>query len=208
MQNSSKTVEYISYLPSVGIFIFFILFVYSSTLYPGGSQADLNSIGYDWMNNYWCNLMNEFAMNEELNPARPVAITAMAVLCFSVMLFFIQFSEKATKSPLWKHIIKWGGIFSMICAVLMFSELHDLMTTLSSIFGVFAVIGVIWNVYQSGRTFFKWSGILCIILLALNNYIYYTEVLIEYLPIIQKFTFIAVLMWIAGLNISINRLKL
>ncbi|MDG1334146.1 MAG: hypothetical protein P8P74_17570 [Crocinitomicaceae bacterium] len=202
-----KISGYISYFPTMGILLFFALFAYSSTLYPGGSQADVNSVGYDWMNNYWCNLMNEYAMNEELNPARSFAITAMILLCSSLMLFFIQFSIKIARNTFWRNAIKWGGMLSMIFAAFMFSEFHDLMTTLSSIFGVLVVIGIIWEIYKSRLTGFKITGVACILLLGINNYIYYSEVYIEYLPIIQKVMFIVVLFWIVGLNFAMNMQK-
>ncbi|MGB5430515.1 MAG: hypothetical protein WBM94_12640, partial [Eudoraea sp.] len=60
-------------LPTVGILIFIGLYIYAASLYPGGSQLDSNSLGFDWMNNYWCNLMNENGMNGLENPARPFA---------------------------------------------------------------------------------------------------------------------------------------
>lgn len=48
--------------PPTGILIFFMLYVVAALLYPGGSQADKASTGFSWMNNYWCNLLNEKAM--------------------------------------------------------------------------------------------------------------------------------------------------
>ena len=41
----------LAYLPIIGILLFWVLFIYAATLYPGGSQADSNSVGYDWVNN-------------------------------------------------------------------------------------------------------------------------------------------------------------
>jgi hypothetical protein len=197
--------NFIGLLPTIGILIFVGLYIYSSLLYPGGSQADLNAVGFDWMNNYWCHLMNEQGMNGQTNPARPIAITAMIILCLSLLLFFIQFSRKFAKSRFWKITIQLFGIISMLFAIFIFTKQHDLMTTLSSIFGVFLVIGIIWEVYKSKMTIFKWRGIVCIFLLVLNNYIYYSEQRIEYLPVIQKITFVVVLVWIIGMNYSLTR---
>lgn len=184
----------------IGILIFLVIYVYSSTLYPGGSQANLNSEGFDWINNYWCNLMNEKGMNEQQNPARPFAILAMIILCSSLMIFFIRFANIIPKSKIWKGIIKIGGILSMISATLMFTKLHDLMTIISSLFGFLVVIGIIREIYKSEIQGYKLSGLLCILLLGLNNYIYYTQHFIEVLPLLQKITFAIVLLWIVGLN--------
>lgn len=197
----------LGFLPTIGILIFVGLYIYSSLLYPGGSQADLNSVGFDWINNYWCNLMNKQGMNGQPNPARLFAIVGLIILCISLMLFFIQFARKLATSRFWKITIQIFGIISMVFAILIFTKYHDLMTAISSIFGVFVVIGIILEIYKSKMKSFKLSGIMCIMLLAFNNYIYYSKELIEYLPLIQKITFVFVLIWIIGLNYKLTKKK-
>jgi hypothetical protein len=62
------------YLPLYSIFLSLILLGVSVSLYPGGSQANLHSVGYDWKNNYLSNLFGEKAMNGPENASRPWAI--------------------------------------------------------------------------------------------------------------------------------------
>ncbi|WP_373517680.1 hypothetical protein [Pricia sp.] len=176
----------------------------SSTQYPGGLIADLNSVGFDWINNYWCNLMNEKGMNGQINPARQFAISAMIILCISLMLFFIQFARKFATNRIWRITIQTFGTVTMILAALIFTEYHDLMTLLSSIFGVVVLTGIILEIYKSKMKLFKLTGKVCIILLALNNYIYYSGQMIEYLPFIQKITFALGLIWVIGLNYQLT----
>lgn len=196
----------IGLLPTFGIIVFVILFEYSSTLYPGGSQLDVNSIGFDWVNNYWCNLMNEKAINNQANPARYIAITAMIILCISLALFFIQFSIKLVENKLRKRLVQIFGVISMILAALMFTKYHDLMTILSSLFGIIVVFIIIWEVYRKDLKLFKYSGIVSIILLICNNYIYYTGHFLSYLPLLQKITFIIILVWIVALNMKLSKI--
>ncbi|MFT5819898.1 MAG: hypothetical protein ACI8ZM_001123 [Crocinitomix sp.] len=199
-----------SFLPTIGIIIFVGLYFYAASLYPGGSQADLNSVRFDWMHNYWCNLMNETAMNGLENPSRPIAIAAMFVLCSSILLFFFQCATQLVTNKTWRLIIRAFGTLSMVSASLIFTQFHDIMTILSSVIGILVVIGIIWAVYKSNLTFFKISGIVCILLMLLNNYIYYSLNGIEFLPFIQKITFAAVLIWIVGLSLKlrmINQIK-
>lgn len=195
----------INRIPIIGILCFGILYFYSSTLYPGGSQADINTVGFDWVNNYWCNLMNEKGMNGIINPARPFAIFAMILLCISLIFFFFQFADYLAKNKISKKFIKFGGMLSMIFAILMFSQFHDLMTIISSFFGLFVVIAIIKEIYGSKLQHYKTSGIICLVLLALNNYIYYTSQFIEWLPLIQKITFLIVLIWILALNTELRK---
>jgi len=69
-----------------------------------GSQADSNSIGYDWIHNYWCDLLSEKATNGQPNPARPFSITRMAVLCLSLAVFFAKFAEAFSKKKSGKSL--------------------------------------------------------------------------------------------------------
>ncbi len=200
------TASFIAYFPIIGIVGFMGLYFYAATLYPGGSQANANSIGYDWVHNYWCNLLNINATNGLPNPARPVAISAMIILCVSLLFFFIQFANKVVQHKNWQKTILFGGSFSMLFAVFIFTKYHDLMTTLSSIFGIFAVLGIIRTLYKSELKFYKITGVFCIILLGLNNFIYYTEIGIIYLPLLQKITLLVVLAWIVGLSLKLQKL--
>lgn len=199
----SKTHKQVTKLfPLIGILCFIGLYLYSSTLYPGGSQANLDTKGFDWVNNYWCNLMNKKAMNGAVNPARPFSILAMLILCLSLMLFFLQFAQTYSKSKFWRQTIKVNGILSMFFASLIFTKYHDLMTVLSSLFGIFVVTGIIRAIYKSKLNAYKISGVFCILLLGLNNYIYYTHHYLSLLPLLQKCTFAIVLAWIIGLNLK------
>lgn len=199
-QQLKEKKQIVTFIPVFGILIFVALYIYSSTRYPGGSQANINTVGFDWIHNYWCNLMNEKGVNGQLNPARPFAISAMIILCFSLAVFFVQFAKYLSSSKLWKLIIMYSGIISMLFAVLIFTEYHDLMTIISSVFGLFTVIGIIKEIYKSNLIGYKLSGLCCILLLGLNNYIYYTKHFIEVLPLLQKITFATILIWILGLN--------
>lgn len=181
--------------------------MYASMLYPGGSQADLQSVGYDWIHNYWCNLMNDQAMNGKPNPAKPFAVVAMVILSLSLLVFFMQFALVFEGCKIWGHIIKWNAILSMSFAMLMFTAYHDVMTMLSSIFGLFVVIGIIRAVYRSNLMIYKIGGFLCLVLLGINNYIYYSLNGIGVLPLVQKITFVVVLIWILGLNFEMVEMK-
>ncbi len=188
----------------MGILIFGALYFYSSTLYPGGSQANINSVGFDWVHNYWCDLMNENGMNEEPNPASPVAVTAMMVLCISLMTLFIRFAGNFANHPIWKKVIMICGTIAMLCAILVFTRFHSVMIALASLFGLFTLVGIIIEVYSSRLKALKIGGLFCILLLGVNNYIYYSRLWVDILPLLQKITFAIVLLWLIGINYSLK----
>jgi len=92
----------------------------------------------------------------------------------------------------------------MICAILVFTRYHSIMIALSSLFGLFTLVGIIIEVYSSKLTLLKIGGLFCILLLAVNNYIYYSRDWVDILPLLQKITFAIVLLWLIGINYSLK----
>ena len=93
-------------VPIFGTMLFVVLYIVATFLYPGGSQVDKNAVGFSWTNNYWCNLLNENAINGQLNPAKPVALTAMFLLCFTLAYFWFLFPNKINLNHKLKLVIQ------------------------------------------------------------------------------------------------------
>lgn len=183
-----------------GLGIFAMLFLYSTLIYPGGSTANFDSVGFSWKYNYVCNLMNHLAMNGEPNPSRPYAIFSIVILSATIAYFFFNFSKLMRFHGFWSPAIKRTGIAAMLLSTMIFTRYHDVVTILSSLFAAVAVVGVLRTLIVERWTGFVISGVLILILLAVNNYIYYTGVGIEYLPALQKWTFGIVLLWVLILH--------
>ena len=196
--------DFLILLPTIGILIFVGFYFYSASLYPGGSQADVNSMGFEFGKNLWCNLMSEPALNGQQNLARPSAITGMIILCSSMTLFFFLFAGHFVKNQTWKLIIKISGALAMLAAVFVFTGYHDVMTTILSVGGVLVIIGIIRTLHKEKMTFFMLSGIACMLVVGINNWFYYDENFNDFLPVVQKFTFLFVLAWTIGLNLKMK----
>lgn len=182
-------------IPIFGSLLFIILYVIAAILYPGGSDADKTFIGYSWTNNYWCNLLPEKAINGQTNTARPVAVTAMFILCISISSFWIIFPVLTQLKKYHRLLIQVAGIVCMLTTFLLLTGIdHDLTINTSSAFGLIAMLGTFISLYQ-----LKWKGLFVfglfnLLLVALNNYLYHTEQM-TYLPIVQKFSFLSFLVW-------------
>lgn len=192
--------------PVFGTLVFVIIYIAATSLYPGGSQVYKNSTGFDWMNNYWCNLLNEYAINGQQNPARPVAITGLLVLCLALTAFWFLFSRYSHSRKVAGLIIRLSGTLAMIISLFLFTNMnHDLVTNLASGFGLIATVTILIVLYQM-----KWFGLLIfgifnLLLIAGNNYLYYHEDLIVYLPIVQKISFAAFLVWVCSITICLYK---
>ena len=183
----------------IGTMLSIILFTISATYYSGGSQKDKNAVGYDWRHNYLCNLVSEKAVNGAENASRVWCIMGMLFMCASLSLFFVRFADKM---PVIKSakIIKYSGIGSMFFGFFVFTSYHNLMTTLSSIAALVALFYMVIYIFKSKRLVFKWLSALCLAILYLNNYIYYSHNFLQMLPILQKISFLIVCALILGLD--------
>jgi hypothetical protein len=194
-------------VPVLGTVLYIILYLVATLLYPGGSQVDKSSIGFSWTNNYWCNLLNENAMNGQHNPAKPVAMTGMFVLCLTLAFFWFLFPKHINVGRPARLVIQISGILAMAIAFFLFTNIdHDLITDLASFFGLIATVGTFIGLYKAGWYGLFAFGLLNVLLVGLNNYLYYNKGLIIYLPIIQKISFATFLAWICSIDLKLYRL--
>ena len=190
-------------IPLFGICLFILLYVIATLYYPGGSNFDSTAAGFSWQHNYWCELMNERAVNGSINDARPIAIVAMAVLVISLASFWYQFSV-VFRSKGWR-LIRFAGIASMLIVVFLHLGAHDLIMSIAGALGIAALIGSLVVLFKMRRFAVFYLGIFCICLCVLNNYIYYSGFKFYYLPVIQKFTFFFFLLWFVWVNVLMYR---
>ena len=195
-------------VPVVGTVVFVILYIVAALLYPGGSQADKAAKGFSWLHNYWCNLLNDNAINGELNPAKPVAMAGMYALCITLSFFWLFFPLYVSIGKIAKRTIQVSGVLAMVIALFLFTSLHDVVTNLASGFGVVAVTGVFIALYKNKRYILFGFGIFNLLLVALNNYVYYTAGMLVYLPVVQKISFASFLIWICSIAITLYRATL
>ncbi len=183
-------------LPLFGSCLYVLLYLAAAWLYPGGSQFDKAAKGFSWLHNYWCNLLNEQAGNGEPNPARPVALTAMLVLCGTLALFWYLFPQYAGFKKSTRLLLRVSGIAAMAIGAFLFTPLHDVIINVATLFGMIALAGTFTGLYRLRWKKLFWMGLFNLVLVAANNALYYGNGLL-YLPVVQKITFLYFLLWIS-----------
>lgn len=191
--------------PLFGTLLFICLYFVATLFYPGGSQVDINSKGFSWANNYWCNLLNENAMDGQHNSARPFAITAMFVLFLTLAIFWYLFPKHTDLKKSVQLTIQISGILAMTVGLFLFTDLHDTIVNIASLFGLVATVGTVLGLHNLRWTKLFWFGIFNLALVALNNILYYGDGLKLYLPVVQKITFLFFLLWICIITINLYR---
>jgi hypothetical protein len=192
--------------PVWGTIVFIFLYIVAATLYPGGSQANTHSAGFSWANNYWCNLLNEKAINGMTNTARPVAFAAMAALCIAQVSFWWLLVTVLPFSRLHKNLILFSGCGSAIAGIFIFTGLHDPLIIIAGVLGIFALMALMAALYKHNWKWLFFAGIINIALVLLNNLIYYSKNLLVYLPLVQKLTFLVFLGWLCGITLRLHKL--
>jgi hypothetical protein len=203
-QQTDKTKNIWVLTPILGTIIFVLLYVVASLFYPGGSNADKTTTGFDWLNNYWCDLTGQVAKNGEINSARPIALTAMIILCSTLAVFWF-YVPRLFSDHKFNQVIRYAGITSMTVAVFLFTDLHDTVINVAGTLGIAAMTGVFLGLYKNNLTKLFGFGVFCLGLMLFNYFIYETSFLLSLLPIIQKVTFILLLVWICLIDIYLYR---
>lgn len=193
--------------PIFGTILFAILYIIATLYYPGGSQFDVNALGFSWANNYWCNLLNEKAINGQPNAAQPIALTAMSILSLALIFFWLFVPKYFKLNKNYKRTIQLCGTLAMIIGSLLFTNFdHDFITNIASLLGLIATTLMLIGLYKNGWKTLFYFGLGNITLLIANNFLYYNKGFIAYLPIVQKITFATFLIWICFIDLKIYRL--
>jgi hypothetical protein len=183
----------------IGIIIALLLLAVAMLYYPGGSQYNKNSIGYDLKNNYLSNLFGEKAVNGAANTARPWSAAGMLFLSVSFALFFIEFSKKIPQKGA-SNIIRYFGAGAMIFAFLAITPLHDIMVTIACTIAPVSMFYITVFVFRSKLHLFKILSVACLLIFYTCSYCYYTYSYIEFLPILQKAALIISTTWVLCLQ--------
>jgi len=187
------------YSTLIGIIIALCLLFIAMMVYPGGSRADKNSVGFDWKNNFISNLFGENAINGSPNTSRVWAIGGMFFLSIAFAIFFAGFSKRIpSKSGAW--VIKYFGIAAMICTFLVVTRYHDIMVTIACTFTLVSIFYITVFVLKSKLHFFKVLSVICMLVFYIAMYIYYSGNFIQLLAILQKLDLIIVVIWMLSLQ--------
>ena len=188
-------------IPVFGSALFLLLYLVATLYYPGGTYLNKSSQGFSWTQNYWCNLLSEYAINGQRNPARPIAFIAMVVLCLTISFFWYEFPKWAGLAVRRRLIVQASGFVSMAISVLIFTNLHDSIVNVAGAFGLIALAGTLIGLRKLGWTSLFYMGLLAVVLIGLNNLLYYQKDPMHYLAVVQKITFLYFLVWICLIDL-------
>ena len=163
--------------------------------YPGGSTLQPTSQYFHPLENYWCDLFGQKALNGQSNTVQELALIATSLLCASIAVFWYSLPKYFSPSPPIYKTIQYTGIISMFLALGVMTAFHDIAILISSLFSGIALLLTFSQLLKYQYYKLLVFGLLSSVLSTANFIVYYSEWGIEGLPLLQKITFIAFLSW-------------
>ena len=200
---------YLILFPLAGIGLFAFLYALSALNYPGGSWNFTDRTGFSFWHNYLCDLLDDYAINGEVNTARFFARAALGILCVSLFWIWFSLSKLFTIKSINLTIMRLSGLLSLVVTLFLGSGSHDLILRIAGICGAIAMITCIVELYKIRYYKLLKLGVFSLIIFFLNYFIYETGYYIKILPVLQKITFISFIVWFVFLDIQLYiRLRL
>ena len=188
------------YFPIIGLTGFLFFFVIATTLYPGGSVNEIASEGYSYFHNFICDLMSLNLPEGATNSARPLAIVAHLMLSFAMISFFYILPEIFSTQNWKTRSSRAIGMFTMTIFIFMFTDYHDLVVTLTGVFGCLALIPFFLELVNYENKLLKALAYTCLILSVIVFISYETKLGFYYTPILQKITFVFDSIWVVWVS--------
>lgn len=192
-------------IPIGGIAVFVVLYILAAFAYPGGSDANAAGDGFSILHNYWCELMDPYAINGQWNPARPIALSAMAILCLSLTFYWYCLPTAFPTVGFRRFAIRTAGILSMLVAPFVFTHRHDAILMTAGVFGIAAFAVALWEMQRLRSRFLFGLGACALALVLLCYYIFRSEWAISALPLLQKLAFLFCLVWFGWTSREMRR---
>lgn len=189
-----------------GLVAFMVLYLMAASYYPGGSDFNIKQRGFSWLSNYWCELLGRNAKNGQANISRPFGMAGMLLLVMAVATFWYNLPKLIPTKKVYDHTLRYSGVISMISSLFIFSFWHDIVVYIAVFFGSIAIILSMYGFFVNRFFRFFFMCALCLVLVLINNFIYMSKFMIDYLPVIQKITFLFVFVWIGMISLHyLNR---
>ena len=157
------------------------------------------------MTNYWCDLTGDKAKNGDINLGQPYALTAMTILCISLMVFWYYLPALFKTSNRVSKMIQSAGIISMFVTLFLFTSYHDTVINISGFFGVIAVLLTFNELRKYHFNKLLILGFACLTMGFINYGIYQTQKFLFLLAIFQKITFVLFITWFGIINVMIYK---
>lgn len=182
-------------IPLFGIAIFIGFYFYAAAIYPGGQKFDHQTVGYDHLNNYWCDLMDQPTYSGQENPGQPLAVASLAFLALSLLPFYYYIPTLFRPNRSVQLFIRYLGVIAMFLTALM-PLAHDQIISVAGPLGLIAFAGSVICLFQAKHFMLASSAVLAVLCAGANFLMWKTGFHLEWMPLVQKCAFLSIFLWI------------
>lgn len=196
----------LSILALICIGSFFLFGMLAMQHYPGGTYSQPASMGFQWLDNYWCDLYALKTFSGETNPARPWAILATGFLAVGFILSWICIPSLFSISR-WRTVfIALPGIAGMALTIFLFSPWHDLIIPVAGGLLGLSLLATVPPLYRHGYNKYSLWGWFSLLTGTVTFVVYETGLMLESLPFLQKMSMFIFTAWIVGMDVEVLRM--
>jgi hypothetical protein len=181
--------------------------------YPGGTWIDRQARGFDWVDNYWCDLLHSPALNGQASGAPPFAIAGMTAMAVALAVFWWSVRTSFVRgSGAYAWVPPLGVLSSVGLGVLtllpsnLWPLLHKATVLLAGPLGLAALVLALrqWA-RQKDRADALWLGVLLLLLVAADLVLYAHAILTHTegwrgTPLLQKGATLVLVLWMLRLT--------
>ncbi|GAA4282027.1 hypothetical protein GCM10022260_24500 [Gaetbulibacter aestuarii] len=183
--------------------LFVVFYSLAALHYPGGSWNVPAQTGFHLKDNYLCDLLDAQTISGLENTASVYAKIALGFLCLSLMVLWWYLPKLFFRKAKALVFMRWTGMLAMGTTLLLGPQNHDVVVRIAGVFGTISLMIALVSLYLDHFKGLFVLGVLCLVLFLANYYIYESEVLLKQLPVIQKITFTACILWFVFLDLAL-----
>ena len=196
MQLIQRILNKVPYFPFIGLPAYVVFTVWAGLKYPGGSINDPNASGFSYFNNFFCDLMVDTTENGIKNPARPIAMIGHIFLSVSMIIFFAIVPEIFKVKNFVTRSIQVFGVISMVFFIFFYTKQHDTLVWYTGVSGTLASLFLLYEIFKFNNKGLISITFLALILSIFNFVSFVSGFCIDWLPFIQKFSFLIDAIWV------------
>jgi hypothetical protein len=193
-------------VPIAAVLTFAVLYAAAAVIFPGGTRAEPGRTGFSFVHNYWCDLMDATTYGGRANPARPVALAAMVVLCGGLAVLWLAAPALFPRAPRRGWVVRVAGVACALVAPFAGAGFHDSAIRVAVALGAVGFVTTLTALEpaRAGTSTLRIAGWCVLAVVAVNYFIWETGIGLPILAAVQKVAFIGFLTWVVLLALRLR----
>lgn len=170
--------------------------------YPGGTSLDPAAVGFSWLGNYWCDLLDPLAQNGAENPGRLWAVGGTVALLLGNVAFWLALPRRVAMRPGVATLVRLLGVGSTLATLWSFSPSHDAAILVGAPAGFITMLATAGALAQRGRHVLA-TGASLVLAAAMLDFVLWQQRLLPWVtPVVQKLGIGLFIAWAAAVLVS------